>query len=151
MTDALAAVDLGQLFGWLGLLSAATFLISLLIIPWLVARARSNYFLVHTYRVEQRHQMQPLLFLFVGILRNTLGSLLLIGGFVMLFVPGQGLLTMVIGLSLLDVPGRQQLLDRLIQIHAIQQSLNWIRRKTGKKPFRFPETTEAEEAKGARK
>ncbi len=142
MTSGLANMDLGQLFAWLGGLSAATFLISLLLIPWLVARARTNYFLVHSYQKDQRHQMHPLLSVLVRAFRNGMGGLLLIAGFGMLFLPGQGLITMVIGLSLLDVPGKQQLLDRLIQMQTIQKSLNWIRSKTGQDPFRFPQTRE---------
>lgn len=138
MTESLAAVDLGQLFAWLGLLSAATFIISLIVIPWLVARAQANYFLVHPLRVQQRHQLHPLLYLALSIVRNCLGSLLLLAGIAMLFLPGQGLITMVIGLSLLDVPGRQEVLDRLIQLQGIQRSLNWVRNKTGKEPFVFP-------------
>ncbi|MBC8208407.1 MAG: hypothetical protein H8E79_04470 [Desulfobulbaceae bacterium] len=144
MINGLIEITAGQLFAWLGLLSLATFVVSLLIIPWVVTRAKTNYFLVHTYHVDQRHQQHPLLYFIVRIFRNTLGGLLLVAGLCMLFLPGQGIITMIIGLSLLDVPGRQLVLDRLIQIEIIQHSLNWIRHKSGKEPFRFPTKSETE-------
>jgi hypothetical protein len=56
----------------------------------------------------------------------------------MLFLPGQGILTILIGASLLDVPGRQKVQDALIHRPAIQIGLNWIRQKTGHPPFHFP-------------
>lgn len=126
------------LFEWLGLLSVATFLISLLLIPFLVSRASADYFLIHATIVEQRHRRHPALALLIKIIRNSLGVFLCLAGFMMLFLPGQGILTILIGASLLDVPGRQTVQNALIHRPAIQHALNWIRRKTGHPPFHFP-------------
>lgn len=128
------------LFESLGLLSVATFLISLLLIPFLVSRASADYFLIHATIVEQRHRRHPALALLIKIIRNSLGVFLCLAGFMMLFLPGQGILTILIGASLLDVPGRQRVQDALIHRPAIQHGLNWIRRKTGHPPFHFPST-----------
>jgi hypothetical protein len=126
------------LLEWLGLVSVVTFLISLLLIPFLVSRASVDYFLIHATVVEQRHRRHPALALLIKIIRNSLGCCLCLAGFIMLFLPGQGILTILIGASLLDVPGRQKVQDALIHRPAIQIGLNWIRQKTGHPPFHFP-------------
>jgi hypothetical protein len=126
------------LFQSLGLLSVITFLVSLLLIPFLVSKASADYFLVHASIVEQRHKRHPAIALLIKIIRNVLGSLLFLAGFLMLFLPGQGVLTMLIGISLLDVPGRKKVIDSLIHRPALQHALNWMRKKTGCPPFRFP-------------
>ncbi len=126
------------LFEWLGLVSVATFLISLLLIPFLVSRASVDYFLIHATIVEQRHRRHPALALLIKIVRNSLGVFLCLAGFMMIFLPGQGILTILIGASLLDVPGRQAVQNALIQRPAVQHGLNWIRRKTGQPPFHYP-------------
>ncbi|MDD3814295.1 MAG: PGPGW domain-containing protein [Desulfocapsaceae bacterium] len=126
------------LFEGLGLLSAVTFLISLLLIPFLISKASSDYFLIHATIVEQRHKRHPAIALLIKIIRNSLGSFLCLAGFMMLFLPGQGVLTILIGASLLDVPGRQKVINALIHRPALQHALNWIRQKTGHPPFNFP-------------
>ena len=55
----------------------------------------------------------------------------------MLVLPGQGILTMVIGFSIMDFPGKHRLNDRIVANRKIQQSLNWIRRKGGKDDLLF--------------
>ncbi len=124
---------------WMGLLSAATFLVSLLLIPFLISRASAGYFLTHPTIVEQRHKRHPAIALVIKIIRNGLGGFLCFAGVIMLFLPGQGLLTILIGVSLLDVPGRQKVLNMLIHRHSIQHALNWIRKKTGRPSFQFPD------------
>lgn len=139
MTTSLSQISFTTFLEWMGLLSAATFLISLLLIPFLISRASPDYFLTHPTIVEQRHKRHPVIALVIKIIRNSLGGFLCLAGFIMLFLPGQGLITLLIGVSLLDVPGRQKVLDMLIHRHAIQHALNWIRQKTGHPPFNFPD------------
>ena len=126
------------LFEGLGLLSLATFLISLLLIPFLISRASSDYFLRHHTLVEQRHKRHPIIAISIKIIRNFMGCVLCFAGFLMLFLPGQGVITLLIGISLLDVRGKQRVVDMLIHRPSLQHALNWIRQKTGKQPFNFP-------------
>jgi hypothetical protein len=139
MTTLPLDISYTTLFEGLGLLSLATFLISLLLIPYLISRASVDYFLIHATIVEQRHRRHPAIAFVIKIIRNSLGCILCLAGFIMLFLPGQGVITMLIGFSLLDVPGRQKVLDALIHRPSLQQALNWIRQKTGRPPFHFPE------------
>ena len=139
MTTPLFQISYTTLLEWLGLLSAATFLISLLLIPFLVSRASVDYFLIHATIVEQRHKRHPAIALLIKVIRNSLGYFLCFAGLIMLFLPGQGVLTILIGISLLDIPFRHKAMNALIHRPALQHALNWIRRKTGHPPFNFPE------------
>jgi hypothetical protein len=56
----------------------------------------------------------------------------------MLIMPGQGLLTLFLGLAIMDFPGKRKVIRFLIRLKTIQNSLNWIRRKKKRPPFMFP-------------
>lgn len=128
----IASISTGQLLQWLGVLSIVTFIGSLLVVPWLILLMSPDYFIRHRLVVIERHRRHPVLTIFLFCLRNTVGFGLLAAGIAMLVLPGQGILTMLIGLSLMDFPGKHQLLDEVVQNRKVQQSLNWIRRKGGK-------------------
>lgn len=49
----------------------------------------------------------------------------------MFFIPGQGILTMLIGLGLMSFPGKYALEKKLIAQPAVLNSINWIRDKAG--------------------
>ena len=121
----------------LGLLSVVTFVGSLVAVPWLIGRMRADYFLTHWQVVQARHRRHPALALTVFLVRNALGLLLVAAGLAMLFLPGQGLLTVLIGVCVMDFPGKRGLLQRLVRGPKVQRTLNWIRRKRGKEPFAF--------------
>ncbi len=53
----------------------------------------------------------------------------------MLALPGQGLLTIIVGLIFLDFPGKYRLERKIIGNHAIFSGINWIRDKAGKPPL----------------
>jgi hypothetical protein len=133
----LNSVSLSQVLQWLGLLSVVTFIGSLLIVPWLILRLEPHYFIRHRMEVRQQHKRHPVAAVLLFGLRNTFGLLLLAAGLAMLVLPGQGVLTLLIGLSLMDFPGKHRLLEKVVQIHKVQQSLNWIRRKGDREELVF--------------
>jgi hypothetical protein len=69
------------------------------------------------------------------ILKNVLGIVLLSAGIAMLVFPGQGLLTIVLGLMLMDFPGKAWLLNRVARQPNVLKSINWMRRKSGRPPM----------------
>ena len=71
------------------------------------------------------------------ISKNLIGVLLAIAGLIMLFTPGQGLLTLLLGLSLIDLPGKRALERRIVQRPAILHLVNRMRVKAGKAPLEF--------------
>lgn len=115
-------------------LSVATFVVSLIGIPLLLVRLPHHYF-------DERHPrtwMQdhhPVLRLMGLVLKNAVGVLLFMAGVAMIVLPGQGLLTMLIGISLLDFPGKRQLERRLISQPTVLRTINKLRRKFGRPPL----------------
>jgi hypothetical protein len=60
-------------------------------------------------------------------LRNALGVVLVALGIAMLLLPGQGLLTVLVGLLLVDFPGKQKLIRRLLARPKILGVVNKLR------------------------
>ena len=120
---------------WLGFLSICVFILSLATLPWVVAQIPENYF-CHRERTPTPWKNQhPALRILILIAKNLLGYLLLIGGIIMLFIPGQGLLTILMGFVLMDYPGKYALERRIVSIPAILSSLNWLRSKRNAPPL----------------
>lgn len=131
------------ILGWIVLLSLITFFVSLFLIPYLVGKLPTHCFL--ELPAERDRKPPPTISsVFLFVLRNILAVILLLAGFIMLFIPGQGLLTIVLGLLLLSFPGKTRAVSRMVQNRSIQKSLNWIREKRGKKPFAWPDNQRGE-------
>jgi len=126
-----------ELLQLLGLLSGLMFVGSLLVVPWLVSRLSDEFFIRHRQLVGQRRKRHPVLTFFLWLLRNSIGVVLLGSGLVMLVLPGQGILTILVGIALMDFPGKYRLLERFVKLKQVRRSLNWIRRKAGKPEFVF--------------
>jgi hypothetical protein len=69
--------------------------------------------------------------------KNVGGALLVLAGLIMSLpgVPGQGLLVILIGVSLLDVPGKRRLERRLVARPLIRRSLDRLRLRFGRPPL----------------
>ncbi len=114
-------------------LSIAMLVTSVLALPWLIARLPAEYF-ARVSRPDLREtdlRAHPVR----RILKNALGAVLAIAGFAMLFLPGQGLVTLLVALTLLEFPGKARLERRLIENESVFSALNWVRRKVNKEPF----------------
>ncbi len=105
-------------------------------LPVIVGRLPENFFL-EPGRPWYRF-LAPLLYTAVLVVKNILGVFLILLGIVMLFAPGQGLLTLAVGLALINFPGKRRLVFKLLSIERLRWILNWIRRKKGVAEFRFP-------------
>ncbi|MBT5576867.1 MAG: hypothetical protein HOJ99_00040 [Porticoccaceae bacterium] len=125
-----------QLLMWMGLGSLGVFTVSLLSLPWLVAQIPEDYFVPKKRRPTQWKTRRPVIRLATLISKNLLGYMLLLGGIMMLFLPGQGILTMVAGALLIDYPGKFALERKIANTPAIFKGLNWLRAKANKPPLR---------------
>jgi archaellum biogenesis protein FlaJ (TadC family) len=123
------------LFTWMAVVSAFTFFISLLTLPWLVARIPVDYFCHEKRHPTPLKQTHPILRIVSLVGKNLLGWVLLLGGLIMLFIPGQGLLTIAMGLLLMDYPGKFSLERKIVRKPKILNSLNWLRRKVNTPPL----------------
>ena len=118
----------------LALVSLGTFFLSILLIPWSVGRLPVDYF---ADLQRQSPDKRPKNSLAVLVVRNVLGTILLVAGVLMLFLPGQGILTILIALLCMVFPGKYRFVLFLISNHSVQRSLDWIRTKLGRPTFRW--------------
>ena len=125
----------GVLIG-LGASSILIFIISILGISWFVAQIPEDYFLSSKRKPSKWQEQKPLLRMMVLFGKNIIGFSLIIGGLLMLVLPGQGLLTIVTGLLLINYPGKYKLEQKLVTIPSVFRALNWIRVKANKPPLK---------------
>ncbi len=57
----------------------------------------------------------------------------------MLILPGQGLLTIILGVFVADFPGKWTLERKLVTNQNVFNAINWIRNKRGVEHLVFPE------------
>ena len=120
-----------QIFLYISGLSTIFFLLSLLGLSWLISIIPHNYF-VDKKRVSLIKMKNPLMWLPIIIIKNSIGLVLILFGILMLILPGQGVLTIITGLIFLDYPGKFRFERSLVRNKLILNSMNWIRRKLNK-------------------
>ena len=120
-----------QIFLYISGLSTIFFLLSLLGLSWLISIIPHNYF-VDKKRVSLIKMKNPLMWLPIIIIKNSIGLILILCGILMLILPGQGVLTIITGLIFLDYPGKFKFERLLVRNKLILNSMNWIRRKLNK-------------------
>lgn len=114
----------------LATLSVLSFLGTLVLVPIFVVNIPEDYF-SNPQRNKRHHENVVLHYILLG-LKNVLGFVFVLAGIAMLVLPGQGLLTLLIGLIIMDFPGKYRLERWLISRSAMLKTLNWIRVKSGK-------------------
>ena len=120
-------------FFWLGIVSSVIFLVSLLSIGRLVSLIPSDYFI---NRKESKFKLNyPVAWLVSAIIKNIFGYILIFGGILMLILPGQGLITIFVGLLLSNYPGKYSIEKRIIATPKILKSINWLRKRSNEPPL----------------
>ena len=132
-----------HLLGWLAVISLATFVVSGIALPWLLTRLPADYFIATAHSVRPAWPRHLVLYWTWRLLKNLLGVVLLLAGFVMLFTPGQGVLTILAGLWLMDLPGKRRWERHLIGQPKVLASINWIRQKAGQPVLQVPPDSES--------
>lgn len=117
---------------WLGMVSLASAVLTVLLLPVVVVRLPADYFTASRRDLARRRG--PLLWL-EHALRNLVGVLFVLAGVAMLVLPGQGLLTILIGLLLIDFPGKRALERRLVRRPSVLAFLNRLRARRGRPPL----------------
>ena len=120
---------------WFGSISLFVFLFSLLSIKWLVSLIPEDYFI--NKKDSKIKTSNIFIWYIVLIFKNLIGYSLILGGIMMLVLPGQGLFTIIIGLMMSNYPGKYSIENKFIAIPTILKSINWLRRKSNKPPIRI--------------
>jgi hypothetical protein len=120
---------------WAAGIFLLTFTLSLAIFGVLIVALPVRYF------VEERSRLladKPPLIRWLGIIgKNLLGLVLIVVGVVLSLpgIPGQGLLTVAVGVMLLDIPGKHRLVRAVVRRKGVIKSLNRLRAWFGRPPL----------------
>ena len=102
-----------------------------------LARITPDYFINDKARAERRYLrrfpvvLRPL----IQGLKNLIGAVLVAVGIILLVLPGQGLLTMLAGLLLMEFPGKYACERWIVRRPQVHNSINWIRKRAGQPPL----------------
>ena len=107
--------------------SVAAVVASIVLVPRFLAKLPTGYLRGEEPRV---HPSVPL-----RILRNLFGVALVVLGVAMLLLPGQGLLTLVVGVMLVDFPGKHRLVVRVFSRPKVLKLVNKLRARHGAPPL----------------
>lgn len=114
--------------------SAVSIVLVLLLLPRMVARLPADYFAKER---PKRSGPRGAGWWVKRIGKNVLGVLFLGAGVAMLFLPGQGVLTLLVGLFLVDFPGKHALERWIVRRKRVKKMLDRMRAKRGQPPLRL--------------
>ena len=118
---------------WLGIASSILFIVGIITTPFLIGMIPEDYF---ADREKYKLKIQGPMHLIWVVIRSIFGFILLLAGVIMLFTPGQGILSIVLGIFLMEFPGKQKLEYKMIQHDPTFNAINWLRSKAGKDALR---------------
>ena len=119
--------------------SILLFVLSLIGLPVFLTRMPPDFFSrPQRRRLKLAELRRPFWFVVLRGLKNLLGGVLFLVGLLMLFMPGQGLLTVFAALFLLDFPGKKRFQRWIITRPAIHRPINALRRRVGRLPLELP-------------
>jgi hypothetical protein len=125
--------------GWIFGVSVVLFVLSLVGMPLLVVRMRADYFVARAPGSDSWSGRHPVVRIGVRVIKNVLGVVFLVAGFAMLVLPGQGVLTMLLGLTLVEFPGKRRLELAIIRQRPVHQAINWIRARARRPSLIVPD------------
>lgn len=117
--------------------SVITFIGTLIVVPWLVIRIPEDYFSHNKRERTLFAEHHPIIRISLLTLKNTLGYTVVLFGIALLILPGQGILTILAGLVLIDFPGKYKFERWLVSRRRVLNSINWLRVRAGRKPLRI--------------
>lgn len=131
---------------WLVLVAVVLFVLSALGVVFVLVCLPADYFIdnkdlrQNSLAVENKtwwFDRHPLTRMVILVLKNLLGFVLIIFGFVMLVTPGQGILTILIGIMFLNFPGKRKLEQVIISRPKVFEAVNKLRLRFRKQPLKL--------------
>lgn len=118
--------------------SLAFFLLTPILAPAAIVLMAPDALVRHRIRLRDRRKSLAVLYLAWHLIKNVLGIGLMGLGFLLLFMPGQGLLTIFIGVLLTDLPGRRKMLIRLLGSGKIRPVVDRLRERYRREALIWP-------------
>ncbi len=124
-----------EIWGWSAGLSVVTLVGAMILVPVFLVALPADYFTRDRRHPRAAPARHPVLRMAGLIVKNLAGAVLAVAGLAMLVLPGQGLLTLMAALVLLDFPGKFRLERRLMSIGLVRRPVQALRRRLGRPPF----------------
>lgn len=119
--------DYETVFWCISAISIVTSILTLILIPWLIVRIPNDYFSDRKRIRKLWADHHPLIRAFLIAAKNLFGYFLIVSGIIILFLPGQGMLTILLGIILIDIPGKYRFERWIVERPRILRLINWIR------------------------
>jgi hypothetical protein len=105
-----------------------TFSLSLAVTAWILVKLPANYFSA-SHKFEFFAGRAPAVRVLGLIGKNLLGGVLFVLGVLMSLpgVPGQGILTILLGIMLMDIPGKHKAERKIVSRPKVLRTINGIR------------------------
>ena len=126
----------------LGSLSLLLLVLTLVVLAFVVITLPADYFTRDNRTPASLTRPHPLPWRALSVLKNLVGILFILIGIALLVLPGQGALTILIGLTMTNFPGKYRLERRMMRQPAIHKTLNKIRTLAKKVPLEVPSLDE---------
>lgn len=127
-----------ELAFWLTAFSIASFLASAILVPILCIRIDAHHFLTERAPGAASAGENRFLRTSVLVLKSLLGALLIFVGILMLILPGQGLISILAGLFLLQFPGKRRVELWLLRLPGVLRAINILRARAKHPPLELP-------------
>ncbi|MBN9523243.1 hypothetical protein J0H58_32805 [bacterium] len=131
--------------GWEVAVAATAFgvasaVVSALVVGAVLARLPADYFVNPAARTRQQ-KLHPLAHVLLILGRNLLGYFLIVLGVLLSLpgVPGQGVLTILMGVMLIDLPGKDHAARWLVTRRPVLATVNRMRARVGREPLQVGE------------
>ena len=121
---------------YLAVFSIVSFVGTLVLVPVLIIKIPEDYFAEKKrHRWEPWAHEHPVIRWSLLIAKNALGYIFIILGIAMLMLPGQGILTIMIGIMFINFPGKYRLERRVVMQGPVLNTINMLRHRAGRAPL----------------
>jgi hypothetical protein len=119
----------GDVLTGIAIVSVVAFVLGVVVTPLVLIRLPADYFI--------RRDSSPPRALTAGrvlvmVVRNVLGALLILLGVLLLVLPGQGLITLLVGVFVLDFRGKRKWEQRIVARPGVLRFINRLRQRAGR-------------------
>ena len=119
---------------WGSLATVVTFILSYALIVYGMVKIPADYFSsTYVKNIDRNKHFSVRWAAF--IVKNVVGFILIIAGIIMIFTPGPGVPTILLGLIMMDIPGKRPLEAKLIQRPTVLSAINQLRARYKKPPL----------------
>jgi len=125
-----------EFFFYLTLIGLIGLIGSLIVVPWILIKIPSDYFFANKRKKCPWGNCPQIIRLILLIIKNIIGVVLILSGIIMLFIPGQGILTIITGIILMDFPFKYKMMRKVIKNPNILRFINKLREKANQEPLK---------------